>query len=316
MDERQLKYVYSVIECKGVRNAAEKLDVDPSVVSRTVAALERSLGMTLFQRLGRSMEPTEAAMLLHEYYKENLLQHAQLAAKLDDLKGLRTGSICIGVSEGFVEELFNGPIGQFRELHPGIRIELIHGSVEDIARKVAQSDFDIGLAHNAPPQDGTVVIAQRSMPIELIVPPDHPMAERKTPISVEELQDIPLALVSAGYGLRRAVDFLEFVHRIQLKPVFTTNGLAGLKGFVTRGHGATLLSQITCKTELDSGLVKAVPIDAPVFHQAAAQLLLRKGRRLPPATAEMVRLIKAYLAMEPVSAQAPPARVALAADAA
>lgn len=297
MDERQLKFIYSVIEFKGVRNAAELLELDPSVISRTISALEKSLGMTLFQRLGRTMEPTEAALLLHDFYRENLLNHAQLAAKLDDLKGLRSGKISIGVSEGFIDELFNGPIGVFREKHPGIRIELNHGSVENISRLVAQSELDIGLTHNAPPQEGAQIYARRPMPVELITPPDHHLAKRGTHVSVEELLNVPLALVSSGYGLRRAVDVLEFTHRIQLKPVFTTNGLAGLRAFVLHGCGCTLLSPLTVKAELNAGLLRSIPIDTSVFSSTDAQLLIRKGRRLPPAAAEMLSLITLHLNM-------------------
>lgn len=298
MDERQLKFVYSVIERKGVRNAAETLGVDPSAVSRTISGIERSLGMTLFQRHGRSMEPTEAAMVLHGYYRENLLHHAQLEAKLDDLRGLRSGSISMGISEGFVEELFDGPIGHFRQSYPGIRISLIHGSVDEITRRVAESTLDLGLTHNAAPQDGAQVVARRSMPIDLIVPHDHPLAIRNTSVSVEELVEIPLALVESGYGLRRAVEVFEFTHRVQLRPIFTTNGLAGLKAFVMRGHGATLLSQTTMRREIAAGGVRALTIDEPIFRQTEAQLLARKRRRLPPAAAEMARLIAAFLSME------------------
>src|SRR5690606_15393571 len=105
MDERQLKFIYTVIECKGVRNAAERLDLDPSIISRTISALEKSLDIALFQRMGRTLEPTEAAMVLHEFYADIQLSHSQVLAKLDDIKGLRSGSISIGVSEGFIDEL-------------------------------------------------------------------------------------------------------------------------------------------------------------------------------------------------------------------
>lgn len=298
MDERQLKFIYSVVERRGVRRAADALDVDPSAVSRTIAGVERSLGMTLFQRHGRSMEPTEAAIVLHDFYRESLLHRAQLDAKLDDLRGLRSGSIAMGISEGFVDELFDGPIGHFRQSYPSIRITLIHSSVDEITRRVAESTLDLGVTHNAAPQDGAQIVARRSMPIELVVPHDHPLAIRDTSVSIDELLEVPLALVESGYGLRRAVEVFEFNHRVQLRPVFTTNGLASLKAFVVRGHGATLLSRITMRSEIEAGQAKALPIDEPIFRQTEAQLWVRKKRRLPPAAAEMTRLITAFLSME------------------
>lgn len=297
LDERQLKYVYSVVERHGVRDAAEQLGVDPSAVSRTIAGAERLLGMTLFQRHGRSMEPTEAALILHDYYRGMLLQHADLQAKLDDLRGLRAGSISLGVSEGFIDDLFDGPLGDFRQRYPAVRIDLMHGSVDAISRQVAESALDLGLTHNAAPRDGVVVVAQRRMPIDLVVPAGHPLARLDRPVTVDELFNLPLALVSSGYGLRRAVEVFEFTHRVHLKPVFTTNGLAALKAFVVRGHGATLLSRGTVRREIAANLVTALEIDDVVFRQAHMQLLARKGRRLSPAGAEMAKLIAAGSAM-------------------
>lgn len=291
LDERHLKYVHSVVERHGVRGAAEQLGVDPSAVSRTIAGAERLLGMILFQRHGRSMEPTEAALMLHDYYRATLLQQADLQSKLDDLRGLRSGSIALGVSEGFLDDLFDGPLGDFRQRYPAIRIEMLHGTVDEISRQVAESALELGVTHNAAPRDGVVVVAHRPMPIDLVVPAGHPLSHLTRPVTVEELLSLPLALVTSGYGLRRAVDVFEFTHRVHLKPIFTTNGLAGLKAFVVRGHGATLLSRGTMKREIEAGLVVALAIDDVVFGRAQAQLLARKGRRLSPAAAEMVKLV-------------------------
>lgn len=236
-------------------------------------------------------------MMLHGYYRETLLQHADLQSKLDDLRGLRSGSISIGVSEGFIEDLFDGPLGDFRQRYPAVRIEMMHASVDEISRQVAESALDLGVTHNAAPRDGVAVVAHRPMPIDLIVPAGHPMSRLDRPVTVEELLSLPLALVTSGYGLRRAVEVFEFSHRVHLKPVFTTNGLAGLKAFVTRGHGATLLSRGTMRREIAANLVVALDIDDLVFRQAQAQLLARKGRRLSPAGAEMVKLVAAGLSM-------------------
>ncbi|MDC9822779.1 LysR family transcriptional regulator [Devosia sp. ZB163] len=299
LDERQLKYVYSVVAGHGVRDAAEQLGVDPSAVSRTIAGAERILGMTLFQRHGRSMEPTEAARMLHDYYRETLLQHADLQSKLDDLRGIRSGSIGLAVSEGFIEDLFDGPLDEFRQRYPAVRIELMHASVDEISRQVAESAVDLGVTYNAAPHEGVVVVASRPMPIDLIVPAGHPLAKLRRPVTIDELLSLPLALalVSSGYGLRRAVEVFEFTHRAHLKPVFTTNGLAALRGFVAHGHGATLLSHETMRREIEAGLVAALEIDDVVFRRAQAQLLARKGRRLSPASAEMVKLVATGLSM-------------------
>ena len=54
----------------------------------------------------------------------------------------------------------------------------------------------------------------------------------------------PFALMSAPYGLRQAVDLLEFTERIHLTPSLTTNSLRVLKQYAISGAGVTLMPDV------------------------------------------------------------------------
>ncbi len=69
LDARRTHYFMQVMSRGSVRGAAEALDMDPSAVSRAIAALERDCGMTLFERRGRGVVPTDAGHILARYVK-------------------------------------------------------------------------------------------------------------------------------------------------------------------------------------------------------------------------------------------------------
>ena len=69
LDARRTHYFMQVMSRGSVRGAAELLDMDPSAVSRAIAALERDCGMALFERRGRGLVPTDAGHMLARYVK-------------------------------------------------------------------------------------------------------------------------------------------------------------------------------------------------------------------------------------------------------
>ena len=60
METRHLRLFLSVLRRGSFAAAARDLDIDPSSVSRTIAALEAELGFSLFDRTTRRLAPTEA----------------------------------------------------------------------------------------------------------------------------------------------------------------------------------------------------------------------------------------------------------------
>ena len=81
MDSRQLRYFAAIFEHRTLSNAAENLRVAASALSHHLANLEAELGVTLFDRKPRGMEPTAAGHRLHEHAKAIL--KAMAAAEAD-----------------------------------------------------------------------------------------------------------------------------------------------------------------------------------------------------------------------------------------
>jgi molybdenum-dependent DNA-binding transcriptional regulator ModE len=103
LSTRSLRYLHEIDTHGGVRAAADALGINASVVSRQVAQLEREHGVALLERHGRRVAMTEVGLSLAEHFREGARRDAEMLAQLEDYRGLRRGTLGIGVGEGRVE---------------------------------------------------------------------------------------------------------------------------------------------------------------------------------------------------------------------
>ncbi|MBP0644432.1 LysR family transcriptional regulator, partial [Mycobacterium tuberculosis] len=91
ISERRLRYFYETVSRGSIRAAADRCEVEPSVVSRQIQQLEAELGCKLLERRGRNVVPTEAAELVLDHCRERWASEETLFTRLGELKGLQRG---------------------------------------------------------------------------------------------------------------------------------------------------------------------------------------------------------------------------------
>ena len=295
ISQGRLRYFHEVVACGSVRGAAEKLDTAASVVSRQIQLLEKELGVALFERRSRGLTPTEAADMLLEYYRACRAQQEHLGARLQELRGMQRGSVQLMISEGFIDSLMEHVVGPFCIEHPRINISVNVGSVNEVVEAVASDAAHIGLAYNPPVDPRLRCRASRKHPVCLLTRPDHALARHRAPLTIADILPYPFALMSAPYGLRQAVDLLEFTERIHLTPSLTTHPLRVLKQYAMSGAGVTLMPNLGVHHEVASGELVALSIAHPILSAPECQALLRLGRPLSSAASELMRRIELRL---------------------
>src|ERR1700733_11040221 len=122
LTESRIVYFFEAVRCGTIRAAADWLDVAPSAVSRQIGLLETELDAALLERHARGVRPTEAGQILIEYFREQLAHKDDLISRLQELRGLRTGTVGVVLGEGFVSDVLAGPMQHFCRLYPGIKI--------------------------------------------------------------------------------------------------------------------------------------------------------------------------------------------------
>ena len=149
LDWNQLKAFLETAETGSLSAAARKLGLTQPTLSRQVAAIERRMGVTLFERVGKAMALTPTGL--------DLLEHARaMGAAAEALKLAASGRsqavggvVSVSATDVMAAHLLPPLVRQLREKEPGIAIEVISSdALSDLLRREA----DIAVRHVKPEQ--------------------------------------------------------------------------------------------------------------------------------------------------------------------
>jgi DNA-binding transcriptional LysR family regulator len=295
VNDSRIPYLYEAVRCGTVRAAADFLDVAPSAVSRQITLLEEELATPLMERHTRGIKPTEAGALLIEYYREQRSHQSDLLAKLQEIRGLRRGTVSVTMGEGFVSAMVSGPIMEFVRAYPEISVSVDIVSTNDVIRKVAEDDAEIGLVFNPPPDAKIVSRARQHAPLHAIVGPAFPLLGKVTSVTLKDLLPYPAALMYEAFGTRQLIDAASMLDKLRLTPAITTNSVTVLKRFVQSGPGFTLLSPLSIAAELAAGELAAIPVDNALLQNSEAHVVTRVGRQSSPAANRLLQHIASQM---------------------
>lgn len=144
LDWNHLKAFLETAETGSLSAAARKLGLTQPTLSRQVAAIERQLGVTLFERVGKAMVPTRTGLAL--------LDHARvMGSAADELRLAASGQseavdgvVSISATEPVAAYLLPGVLARLRQQAPGIVIEVVTSdALSDLQRREA----DIAVRH-------------------------------------------------------------------------------------------------------------------------------------------------------------------------
>jgi len=286
-NESRLAYFFAAVQCGTVRAAADKLDIAPSAVSRQIALLEQELALSVLERHRRGVVPTQAGQLLIDYYREQTAHQSDLLSKLQEVRGLKRGHVDVALGEGFVVDFMQGPMAHFSQRHPHISVTLDLAGTNDVLRRVAEDEAEIGLVYQPPHDPKIVSRAVQRQPMRVIVRANSAL-QPPARFTLADLASRPVALTHSSYGTRQLLGLAEYAAKVKLTPALTSNSINVLKQFVRSGLGVTVLPEFAVTAELESGELHAIPIDDPVLEAAEAHLITRTGRKLSVAANRLV----------------------------
>ena len=179
MNDMQVKCFLEAARCLNFTEAAARLYISQSVLSRHIAALEGELNMQLFLRYKRTVRVTPAGVVLANGLSQ---LRDQLAACLDQARAVNQGVSAI-LNVGCLEEQlwgirFADVLRRFRQDHPGIQVNLSRHSYRALREGLYDGSIDlaIGFAMDLEGREGISCQAVEELETYLVIPADHPKA--------------------------------------------------------------------------------------------------------------------------------------------
>jgi DNA-binding transcriptional LysR family regulator len=216
MELRTLRAFVEVVRQGGFSQAAKAVFATQSTVSKAVRQLEDELGVPVLDRIGHRSELTAAGEIVYRRALAMLAQRDDLIAELDELRGLKRGSLRLGLPPLGSSQLLAPLFAVYRSRYPGIEIRLVeHGSkrLEEILLAgeidLAASLLPVSVEFESQP------VRAEAEPLMALLPAGHPAAGQEK-VDLPTLAASPFILFEQGFALNRVI--LEACERRGFRP--------------------------------------------------------------------------------------------------
>src|SRR6202165_2202390 len=274
MDLSQLEVFLTVARERRFSRPPKNVFPPQPAVSQTIRKLELEIGEPLFDRSSREGVLTDAGRVLQEYAEKllNLRQDAQAA--LVEMRELQKGKLAIAANE-FTALYLLPVLGEFRRLHPAIKITVRRSLGSHIPDDVLKHNVELGVLSFDPqePQLRSAVVYLDEL--VFVVPPGHPLASAGE-VNIKQLgaESFVAHIVASPYRDKVIEAFRR--HKTPLHMDVELPTLQAIKRFVCMGNGVALVPEISVENEISRGDLVRVP--GRVLHfQRKLRLGYRQG---------------------------------------
>jgi DNA-binding transcriptional LysR family regulator len=206
LELRHLRHIVAIAEDGQISHAAARLGIAQPPLSQSLQRIERMLGYSVFEHVGRKLVPTPAGRVLIEEARP-ILEAAEAAQNL--AKRRATGGLSrlrIGFATWVLLEPLAKVIKEFRQQHPGIELEIEEATSYRVVSALRDGQLDLGLVilNYVPPLEGLQVRFVERSRYMAAVPAKWPIARRKS-IRASDLASLPFVVFPAGATARFAM---------------------------------------------------------------------------------------------------------------
>ena len=255
MELRNLRAFVEVVRQGGFSQAAKAVFATQSTVSKAVRHLENEVGAPLLNRIGHRSTLTAVGGVVYRRALRMLAERDDLITELDDLRGLKRGTLRLGLPPVGSSTLFAPLFAIYRQRYPGVEIRLIeHGAdrLEEILRA-----GEIELAASLLPASADFHSQPvRSEPMTVLIPRGQMRPLRRS-TDLVSLRDLPFVLFEEGFAINRMILDLCRSQGFEPKVIARSSQIDFIVELVSAGLGVAFLPRMI-----------AVQQARPSIHQA------------------------------------------------
>ncbi|MEO0542634.1 MAG: LysR family transcriptional regulator [Pseudomonadota bacterium] len=145
LDPRHLEIIAAIVDEGGLTEGAQALGKTQPSVSRTVSMLEDRVGVPLFQKGRRPLQPTELCMALAAEGRKIRSANTAASSIVATFSGGRRGLVRIAGTPVFMDGVISGMVARFQQSFPDVQIEQNYGYAQDLMAQLAAGALDLAI---------------------------------------------------------------------------------------------------------------------------------------------------------------------------
>ena len=239
--------------------AAEELHMAQPTASVQIKKLTETVGLPLFEQIGKRIYLTEAGQRLQASCAEMFRTLSNLEDALAGMRGLDSGHLRLAVSTA-TKYFAPRMLTLFLRRHPGMDVSLqIHNRQALIERLAANQD---DLYIFADPPESEELVTQTILPNPMVVfaRADHPLAREKN-IAFARLAQEPFLMREPGSGTRLAAEAVFDRHQLKPQVKMELSSNEAITQAILAGYGVSILSRYTLGLETEQAQLTCLDVE-------------------------------------------------------
>ena len=289
LQPHQLRTFLTVARRLSYTRAAEELHLTQPAVSMHIRKLERAVGSTLFEYIGRRISLTSTGQVLYAYAERVLALEDELRAHLANVGGVPQGPLSIGTSTTIGISILPGLVRALVDAHPQVTLQIHIGLGTEVIAGLLDGQMDVGIITGDVEDERLETETVIDDELVLIVPPDHRWASLPS-VGPSDLVGEPMLVTGRGSWNRSLIAQELAVHGVTLEIVAESNSHPAITRLVEAGVGAGIVSRLSVSDELTRRQLVAVPLRDVNFRRGVF-LVVHRDKHLTPALRAFRELI-------------------------
>ncbi|MDB5860308.1 MAG: transcriptional regulator, LysR family [Ramlibacter sp.] len=309
---RQVMLLAALDEHRNLRRAAAAIHTTQPAATALLQQLEGGLGVTLFLRHARGMEPTAYGDVMIRYARSVLHDFEHAGDEMAALAAGAAGLVRIGSVMGAVPQLLAQTLVRFKAAHPRVKIALQVDTSDLLLPALVRGDLDLVLGR-LPDQFQAADLAIEPLEGEamaVVARPGHPLFDRPPP-ALAELAGHSWVLHPLGSPMRRRIEqALQHAAISGLPDILETSSILATTALLEASDMLSVVPLPVAQHYARHGMLAIVPVDLPIA-MAKLAIVTRSDKVPSPALREFLAALRAVAAAaEPAPQRKPKLKAA------
>jgi DNA-binding transcriptional LysR family regulator len=292
---RHVELIAELYDCRSILKAARRLSLTQPTLTKALRDVESTLGVRLFERSNRGLEPTAYGEIFARHAKIVLAQLRHAAEELESLRAGYSGKVTVGTLLAASASILPDAIALLKKQRPGVAISVAVGTYDILMPSLLVGDLDMVLGRL--PEEGRshalVYEEFYAEPICIVTRRGHPLA-RKRRLSLRDLANEAWLLPLPETGLRRQIEraFVEAGAALPRNVIESVSILTN-RALLRKSDCVGVMPYHVALDDVEQGLLAILPVRLKAIESPVGAILRAPGTLAPAAAAllECLRLV-------------------------
>lgn len=294
ISSRQIALLNALGELGTLRKAATAIHTTQPAASLLLQQLEERLGVQLFERLPRGMQPTLFGEVMIRYAQGALHEFEYAEAQIAELAQGATGMVRIGTVMGPVPTLLTRGVLAFKAQHPKVRVAIEVGTSDMLLPALIRGDFDVVLGRLPSQLDSQgldIQLFEQGERMRIIARPAHPLTRKAQPV-LADLAPLTWILHPIGSPMRRQVEnALQAAQLIHPLDIIETSSILATTAMIESSDMIAVVPNDVAEHYARYAMIAVLPVELPLA-MANLGLLTSKARPMSAAVKALLGYLK------------------------